>query len=191
MLDDARLLAAVLNTDDPIDWRDAWAAFVGRFQRLIARNVIAILRSGNAMSPAEADDAIGDVWLALIENDMSRLRRYDASLGAPSTFVGLIAARLTIDRLRRHRLKMLELVDADEHASPTLSVEAAVEASDRLNLLRRAVRRLGEYERNFVLSLIYEERPPAEIAVELGISINTVYSRKAKLQKKLLRLIRY
>jgi DNA-directed RNA polymerase specialized sigma24 family protein len=49
--------------------------------------------------------------------------------------------------------------------------------------------RLAEHERDFVLRLVYEEQPVAEVAADLGISLSTVYSRRWKLQTKLARMI--
>jgi len=46
-------------------------------------------------------------------------------------------------------------------------------AGNPASLVERAVQRLSNYERDFVLRLVYDEQPVERIADDLGISINT------------------
>jgi RNA polymerase sigma factor (sigma-70 family) len=170
-----------------------WAAFVKRYERLIASCVVkALRRYGAAYTREDLDDLVGDVWLTLLRDDMKKLRQYDATRGFRiASFLGLVATNATIDHLRARQAEATPIDDVvEDHVS--LRVEPApcrVEQHEAAALARAALDELSADERAFVLGIFHEERAPEELAKSLGVSTNTVYSRKFKIREKLQKIV--
>ncbi len=187
--EEARLLKRVLRGD-----QQAWAEFSRRYENLIVSCVIKVLRRYNASFCAEdLADLVAEVWLVLLRDDMRKLRLYDASRGYRlASWVGLMATNSTIDQLR---LRSADCTYLDDIACPerllvdASSPDAGIEEREAADLARRALDQLSGEERDFVVSCFHEERRPEELAEELGITVNTVYSRKFKIREKLVRIV--
>jgi RNA polymerase sigma-70 factor, ECF subfamily len=187
--EEARLLKRVLKRDRP-----AWAEFCRRYEHLIVSCVLKVLRRYNAaFCGDDLADLVAEVWLVLLRDDMRKLRLYDASRGYPlASWVGLMATNCTIDQLR---LRACECTYIDDVAcSERLLVDSSspdqgIEDRETADLARRALDQLSSEERAFVVSCFHEERCPGELADELGITVNTVYSRKFKIREKLSRIV--
>ena len=65
-----------------------------------------------------------------------------------------------------------------------------VEARQEAELARAALAQLSGDERDFVVDCFREERSPEELARALGVTTNTVYSRKFKIREKLCKIVR-
>jgi len=183
---DQMLLAALL--EGGADRERAWQRFCARFERLIASCIYKTLRRyGASYSADDLNDLVCEVWLRLLRNEMAALRRFDGARGASlASYLGLIATNVTIDFLRGRR-------EQTDVTSVTLVVDAEgdgiVDRTERSALARRALSRLSDEEREFVVECFHTERSPKELARTFGISIDTVYTRKFKLRAKLQRII--
>jgi RNA polymerase sigma factor (sigma-70 family) len=67
--------------------------------------------------------------------------------------------------------------------------DTGIEQQEDAELARRALGQLSAEERQFVLSCFHDERSPIDLAEDLGIAVNTVYSRKFKIREKLVRIV--
>jgi len=65
-----------------------------------------------------------------------------------------------------------------------------VEAREEAELARAALDQLSSDERAFVVDCFRDERSPEELARALGVTTNTVYSRKFKIREKLQKIVR-
>jgi RNA polymerase sigma factor (sigma-70 family) len=188
------LLEALLAAKKKVQHDRLWADFVQRYERLIVSCVVkALRRYGATFSRDDLDDLVGDVWLVLLREDMKKLRQYDATRGFRiASFLGLVATNATIDHLRARQAESTPLDDLIEDFA-SLRAEAprdVVEAREEAELARAALAQLSGDERAFVVDCFRDERSPEELARALGVTTNTVYSRKFKIREKLQKIVR-
>jgi RNA polymerase sigma-70 factor (ECF subfamily) len=192
-LGEAELVAAVL-AGEPA----AWPSFFARYERLIIACIRKVLFRYHAHHNEEdLEDLVSQTALNLVKDDYKKLRAYDATRGYKlSSWVGLIATNTAHDALRRRTPiesgSTASLEDPESGIDPAADGESAEERlmrGDRAEILRRAVAKLGASDRLFVEYYFESEMEPEDIARLMGISINTVYSRKNKVREKLKRIL--
>jgi RNA polymerase sigma factor (sigma-70 family) len=69
-------------------------------------------------------------------------------------------------------------------------VRDTIEQREEAELARTALAQLSGDERAFVFDCFRDERSPEELARALGVTTNTVYSRKFKIREKLQKIVR-
>jgi RNA polymerase sigma factor (sigma-70 family) len=194
-VEEAKLLASLLTEGNEARRQKLWAEFVRRYERLITSCVLKVLRRYGAMfSSEDLDDLVSDVWVTLLRDDMRKLRQYDEARGFRiASFVGLVATNTTIDHLRSRQVEaapldrvMEEYVSLSQFAA---ELSDTVEQNERALLAQRALNRLSHDERAFVYEVFHVERSPDELARVLGVTTNTIYSRKFKIREKLARIV--
>lgn len=192
--EEAALLKALLAAASRPQRDRLWGEFVRRYERLIVSCVVkALRRYGATFSRDDLDDLTNDVWLTLLREDMRKLRQYDAARGFRiASFLGLVATNATIDHLRA---RQAEAAPLDEMIEDWASLRAepvrdAVVAREEEAIARAALAQLSVDERAFVVGCFREERSPEELARQLGVTTNTVYSRKFKIREKLQKIVR-
>jgi RNA polymerase sigma factor (sigma-70 family) len=192
--EEVELLSVLLRATSRGERDRLWASFARRYERLLASCVIKVLRRyGAAFCRDDLDDLVNDVWLLLLRDDMRKLRQYDATRGFRiASFLGLVATNATIDHLRARQAESASLGD---ELTELVSLRSAGAPGDELEdrqraaLAQEALARLSGQDRQFVLWAFRDEQSPEEMARALGISTNTVYSRKFKVRAKLQRIV--
>ena len=195
----SRRAAASLDPQDEIDLvaaviaeeRGAWARFQVQYERLIiacVKKTVACYRE-RLLSEDEAD-LVASVWLDLIRNSYGKLRKFDPQRARLSSWVGLIAANVAIDALRRLRPEAVALEDEVPAHVPTMAAVpnplAQYEAAEQAFLVARARARLTADEQRFLTAVLDDDDPdPVAIAAAFAVEVATVYSRKNKLIAKL------
>jgi RNA polymerase sigma factor (sigma-70 family) len=192
--DEVELLEALLRATTRSERDRRWAPFARRYERLLASCVLKVLRRyGATFSREDLDDLINDVWLLLLRDDMKKLRQYDATRGFRiASFLGMVATNATIDYLRARDAESVPLDDALTDLASLRAAEAPaeeVEERQRAALAQAALAQLSGADREFVQWAFRDEVAPEEMARALGISTNTVYSRKFKVRAKLQRIV--
>jgi RNA polymerase sigma-70 factor (ECF subfamily) len=186
--EEIELLGALLRGN-----RQRWSDFSRRYERLIASCVLRTLRRYDAtFSREDLDDLVSEVWLALLRDDMKKLRLYQAERGFRlASWIALIATNTTIDRLRARQAEStyLEDIETPEVEASSKPDEDAMDRQ-RAELVQAALSQLSAEERAFVLDCFHEQRAPEEIARQHGVAVNTIYSRKFKIREKLARIVR-
>lgn len=175
----------------------AWEVFYERYHRLMAACVRRVYaRYGVSYAPEDMEDLIASVCFNLVKDDFRKLRLYDPEKGYRlSSWVGLISSNTAHDTLRKRDPEHVRL-DADEGQSVSRLPGKAPDPIDGLArkeqkaMLREAVFELSEVDRQFVHYYYGLHLEPAEVAHRLGITVNTVYSRKNKIRNKLVKLVR-
>lgn len=175
----------------------AWAVLYRRYERVIVgcvRN--ALKRYTGAALDEDVEDIVNTVCLNLVKDDFKKLRTFDAARGYQlSSWFGLIATNTALDALRRRAPshQSLDTSDPDgrelqlpDHAD---SPRETLERREQWQALLVAIAALPAGDREFLQLYYDDELEPEEIAARLGISINTVYSRKNKLREKIRRLL--
>jgi RNA polymerase sigma-70 factor (ECF subfamily) len=188
-VEETELLEALLHGSEA-ERRSRRKELVERYERLIISCIRNVLRRyGAEHSRADLEDLVNDVWVVLLRDDLRKLRQYRAERGLRlASFIGLVATNLTIDHLRGRRAEAapLELIDV---AGPVELPRDSLEDHQQSELARQAMTRLSSDERAFVVEVFQEERAPEELARELGLTVNTIYSRKVKIRQKLARIV--
>ncbi len=174
----------------------AFREFHERYFRLVVACVRRVyVKHTVVVSQEDMDDSIGQVFLNLVKDDYHKLRLYNPQKGYKlSSWVGLISTNTAYDILRRKSLRTLSL-DNDERPlpAPVSALPSPLEVlqeKEQRTLLLQAVKLLSENDQRFV-SLLYEHQlTHTEISEQLGLSLNTVYSKKNKIKGKLITLIK-
>jgi RNA polymerase sigma-70 factor (ECF subfamily) len=188
--EELRLLSSVLSGSTAARKR-----FVVCYSSVIEAKVRHILRTaGVRASEDDIQDMVSEIWLALLEDDMRPLRRFDPSRQIKvATWIGLLARNKTIDKLRTSRPRKtvaMEQVDpGNEPPSQQPLPTDEVERREYKRLADRALCKLNAEERRFMEAWYVEDRDPEELARLFGIALGTVYSRRFKIQAKLARSV--
>lgn len=182
-LEEARLIERLL-ADDPAAWKDFYARYSRLMLSCIARLTARFGRAG-------ADDVreiYATLCLQLLSNDKKKLRSFEADRGTRlGTWLGLLATHTTYDFLRsvRRTPRFDELSSADAMPTDLPDPSEATLHRERACLVARALSGLTEKDRVFVELYFVKGLPPEEVALNMGISVKTVYTKKHKLQGRL------
>lgn len=173
----------------------AWLRFYRRYERLIIACVRRVLHRYTASTtPEDLEDIVNNVCLDLVRDDYKKLKAYDPERGYKvSSWVGLISTNIAHDALRRRGPAHFSLDDPDysvpEAPDPSPSPMETAVKREQLDAVNAAISLLSPGEQIFVHYYYGEGLDPAEIAEILGISVNTVYSRKNKVRANLKKLL--
>jgi RNA polymerase sigma-70 factor (ECF subfamily) len=190
------LLAAVV-AEKP----GAWAGFYKRYDRLIITCIKKVLHRYTALYGEEdIEDMVNTVCLNLVKDGYHKLRAFDPTRGYKlSSWVGLIATNTAHDALRRRepihqRIDAAHDADDDgppqQYADPSAPLPGdSLETREEWDELCAAIRELSASDQEFLALYYQQELEPEEIARRMGISVNTVYSRKNKVREKLRRVV--
>ena len=184
-MDDVELLGHVVTGNDA-----AWVAFFRRFRGLVLSCAIKVsTRAGYRLGPDDLMDVLGDVSLNLVARNYHRLRLYRQGAGCTvASWIGVIATSTTRDylrRARRHRLEPVADTELDRHASPDGGPDEILIDRQRRAFVDCALNKLSTRDRQFVELYFAEAMPPEDIATRMGVSLSTVYSKKAKIKTRL------
>lgn len=184
-LDDAALLERVLTGNEV-----AWATFFRRFRGLILSCALKVAaRAGTHLGTDDLMDVLGDVSLNLVARDYRRLRLYRIDGGCSvATWIGVIATSTAKDfmrRARRHRMEPTAESELDQLPCPGRGPEDLLQDQQRRAFVDAALAGLSRRDQRFVELYFAEARSPESIADEMGVSVATVYSKKAKIKMRL------
>lgn len=166
----------------------AWREFSRRYGGLMYRSISRVLNRFTYLSEDDCQEVYSTLCLQLIASDKKKLRSFDQARGVKlSSWLGMLANHAAYDHLRRRRREPSteELGSADtltaERPSPFERCALRQEASRVSRLLSD----LSEKDRQFIVLYYGEGLDAEEVALELGISVKTVYSKKHKLRARL------
>lgn len=215
----AQLAASVVRTPSapPVEWSEgellervlyreeaAWVELVRRYRPLVYRCISKVTsRYAPNLPTSDLDEIYADVLLALLRDDMRKLRMYDAARGAKlSSWLGMIAVSIAHDYLRSMgRRPVLDRIDGriDERIDSLLSGRDEDDRTpldilldkERWTHLNGLLSDFSEKDRTFLL-LYYGQGLDADgVADEMNISVKTVYSKKHKIRQHLRRRIEH
>jgi RNA polymerase sigma-70 factor, ECF subfamily len=186
-LSDANLLKAVFYNDEI-----AWRELIRRFRGLIYRCITKVLcKYESVLSNEEVNEIFSEVCLNLLRDDMKKLRAYDSRRGSKlGSWIGLISINTAYDHLRvTARQPLLDRLEnsferEDYHAGP---LEMLLE-KERWLRLSSLTSDFSPKDQTFVELYFSRGMAPTEVARLMKISIKTVYSKKNKIQNRLVAL---
>jgi RNA polymerase sigma-70 factor (ECF subfamily) len=171
----------------------AWREFCRRYDRLIWRCITKVTaRFGNVLSQEDVREVYANFLVALMANDMHKLRVFKPEKGNRlGTWIGLLAINTAWDYLRSVARQPagdpLSLAEERPCGAPD-PFEQVAQRED----CTRVEQLLGTFsrrDRTFVTLYFVDGRTPEEIADEMGISVKTVYSKKHKIRSRLEKLL--
>jgi RNA polymerase sigma-70 factor, ECF subfamily len=186
---DRELLKFVLRSDSR-----GWAELIRRFRPLIYRCITKVtLKYAPTLSSADLDEIYADVMMQLVRDDMRKLRIYNPARGTKlGSWIGMISVNAAYDFLRgAGRRPLLDKVDGnlDPHEECDRTPLDELIEKERWDHLNELLSDFTDKDRQFV-QLYYQKGLEAdEIAVEMQISLKTVYSKKHKIRAHLVRCL--
>jgi RNA polymerase sigma-70 factor, ECF subfamily len=181
-------LVSGLIADSPSAWRE----FSRRYGALMYRSISRVLNRFSYLSEDDCQEVYSTLCLQLIAADKKKLRSFDDGRGIKlSTWLGLLANHAAYDHLRRRRR---EPNTEDLGSIETLSTERP-SPFERCALKQEATRvssllaDLSEKDREFMVLYYGEGLEAEQVAVEMGISVKTVYSKKHKIRARLANIL--
>lgn len=180
---------AALVRDMLLGNRRAWSQFHARYDRLILRCISRVTgRFARRLGEDEIREIYATLLVQLCANDMNKLRSFDAERGNRlGSWIGLLAVNCAVDHLRalRKEPSRASLDDvADDLLDETPTPDEALDRKQRLALAAEMLRELPEKDRELFTLYFDEGLDPETIAQRMQISVNTVYSKKHKLQSR-------
>ena len=186
---DRELLKFVLRSDSR-----GWAELIRRFRPLIYRCITKVtLKYSPSLSSADLDEIYADVMMQLVREDMHKLRIYNPARGTKlGSWIGMISVNAAYDFLRSAgRRPLLDKVDGnlDPHEECDRTPLDDLIEKERWDHLNELLSDFTDKDRHFV-ELYYQKGMEAdEIAIEMQISLKTVYSKKHKIRAHLVRCL--
>jgi RNA polymerase sigma-70 factor (ECF subfamily) len=182
--DDALLVRAMLDSDP-----DAWREFKRRYDRLVRHCIAQVAqRFGGASSREDQREIYAIFILSLVAQDMHKLRAFNPELGYRlSSWIGRLAANSAYDYLRaltREPPKETLAEATDIVCEMPDPYEQAVE-HEQAQIAARTLEGFSPTDQRFAALYFGEGMAPAEVARSLNISLNTVYSKRSKIQSRL------
>jgi RNA polymerase sigma-70 factor (ECF subfamily) len=186
---DRELLARVLRREER-----AWNELVRRYRALIYRCITKVTaKYAPYTASADLDEVFAEVLLALLRDDMHKLRMYDPARGTKlGSWIGIIAVNAAFDYLRSAiRRPAGDRLDPsyDPHEPYDRTPLDMLLDKERWSHFNDVLGEFSDKDRQF-LDLFYARGLGAdEVAAEMKISLKTVYSKNHKIRTHLRRCI--
>jgi RNA polymerase sigma-70 factor (ECF subfamily) len=152
------------------------------FEALYRPHFDFVFRSIRRLGVAEAqiDDAVQDVFLVVLR----RLSDYRPETN-PRTWLFSIASRIAANHRRSHQRRHAGRSPlSEEHAEGSDGPFEHAARADAARLLQRFLDGLSDDKRDLFIMAELEEMSGPDIAVALGVNVNTVYSRVRGLRQE-------
>jgi len=185
--EEKKLLEGCLSRD-----KKAWDAFVERYKHLISNAILQTLKK-YFFDPANqvVPDLFHTVFLSIIEDNYKKLRQFQWKCSL-STWLHLIAVRVTIDYLRKQSEHLS--LNGETTAETSLKEGIAdgnplpdrvIELKDEKRVFQQIKKELTSKERLFVELCFSRELSTTRIAAILNTTQNNVYQIKSRVREKM------
>lgn len=179
------LLAGCVNGE-----KVAWDAFVLQYSSLVYHTIKKTFGLYHSDPRADlVEDLFQEVFLSLVQNDFKKLRQFSGDRGCSlASWLRIVAARLTIDFLRKQSAPTVEVTDSLPSARP--DPPNSLIDSEQAGQLSPALEGLPPRDRLFLVLYYHKGFPPEEIAAILHVSVSAVYTQKSRILAKLREVLR-
>jgi RNA polymerase sigma-70 factor (ECF subfamily) len=184
-IDDATL--ATLCVSRPTD-RAIANELIRRYGPVVLQSITWTLKRFSIVDTQEVEDQFQEVFACLFEKGAGRLKGFDAAKAGLGTYLSVIARNRALNALRIRGPGTVELSDGIE--DDRVVFLAAIEDSEMMARIRTLVAGFTANERLFYHLYFVESMPPEDVARVMAVSVESVYSKKAKLGDKLKRLMK-
>lgn len=186
----------------------AWREFMRRYRALIYHCVNKVVhRLARNLSEADIDEMYAEVLIALLRDDMRKLRTFDPTRGNKlGSWIAMLAINATHDYLRsaaarkpwRERLEAEPtrlfndpgaLANAGMKERAQSPLESLLE-KERWSELEEILAEFSDKDRMFLRLYYHRGLDATCIAERMSINVKTVYSKKHKIRASLRRRVR-
>jgi RNA polymerase sigma factor (sigma-70 family) len=156
---------------------------IERYGRLIMQTITWTFKRFSKVIREDVEDVFQEVFASLFKDQCVALIRFDPHRASLGTYLGTIARNAAINACKRNKNDGEEYTDSIgcDYINPEILLEKK-EVAERIQTMLPL---LSVKERLFFKLYFEDFMPPEEIAVILGVAIDTVYSKKAKIIDKL------
>ncbi len=168
---------------------DAWRQFARRYQSTILASIQGITRRfPHHFGAEDTREVYASFCLALLANDMKRLRCYRADAGMSLlSWLNMLARHAAYDHLRTIRRVPTgpDANDVFDLCSDGPSPDEACDQRRRAAQVAALVDELSDKDREFMHLYFGLGMTPESVAEQMGISVKTVYTKKHKIRARL------
>lgn len=163
----------------------AWDAFVLQYSSLVYHTIRKTLGLYHAEARQELiEDLFQEIFLSILRDSFAKLRQFRGDRGCSlASWLRVVAARLTIDFLRKQKFPTVEIADSLASDDPDPSLRIIDQEEEKL--LLRVLPDLPPKDRLFLELLYRKGLLPEEVAAFLGVSVSAVYTQKSRVVDKL------
>lgn len=182
-------LVRALVSNDP----EAWEALTLRYGRLIQSCIQRVTtRFSSVVQKDDAAEIYSMLFVQLLANDRMKLRSFAPERGCKlGTWLGLLATHTAYDFLRSIRKvpHATGLAEAETLCGEGPDPAEVTLQHEQLSRVEAVLAEFSRKDREFVMLYFGEGLEPDEVARRMGISVKTVYSKKHKIQRRLVSLL--
>ncbi|HUI91210.1 MAG TPA: sigma-70 family RNA polymerase sigma factor [Chitinivibrionales bacterium] len=179
LTDDASLVARCVA--QPPD-KGALNELISRYGRLVMQTITWVFRRYSAKDQDEIKDVFQEVFVSLFDGDCRKLKAYVPEKAGLGTYLMTIARTTAINALNRRRKGPVEppenVIDEEEGFLP-------LENGEIMEKIKGLLVDFSPQERLFYHLYFEECMPPETIATVMGVAVDTIYSKKAKIVQKI------
>jgi RNA polymerase sigma-70 factor, ECF subfamily len=196
--DDGALLIRALAGE-----REATTKLVRRLrppiQAELAHLLLRVAPAQGRSARQELEDLVQEVFIALFDRGKKLLSSWDPARGRSlESYVRLVARSRALDVLRSRRRSPWQTEPMDHDQIEELAEPAAPQQAERavarekLIALQRALpEMLSSRDFSLFVALFVEERPPADVAIDVGMTAGAVYQWSSRFRRQTMpRLLR-
>lgn len=175
----------------------SWDEFVDRYTNLIYHTIRQVLNTYRIeLRTQQKNDIHNNLLLFLIDDDYKKLRQYDGRNNCSvSSWLRVVTSNFVLNVVKKQK-SQVPLNSTTERALEMEALSGCREqrpeegllGKEHKELLDELVSGLNANDMLFVDLLYKKELTPESIAEILSTSINNVYSKKARIKKKLIKI---
>jgi len=168
----------------------AWDSFVRQYSNLVYYTIKkTLVRHHTDPRTDVVEEFYQEFFVSLLQNECKKLRQFRGVHGCTlSSWIRIVATRLTIDFVRKQGLPSREVASAISQHSPHPAERLINEEQERL--LNQAIQLLSARDR-ILLDLCYRQMLASdEVAELLKTSVNAVYAQKSRVLEKIREVLR-
>ena len=167
----------------------AWHEFNRRYSRMLSACIARVVhRFSRSVGSDDGKEVYSALCLSLVAQDKRRLRSFERDRGTKlGTWLAMLAVHTAYDHLRalRRRPSGIPIENLSDLAETTPWPEDLCIQQQRTEIVEKILDELTDKDRQFMLLHFGQGMDPEQVALEMGISIKTVYTKKHKLRGRL------
>ena len=155
---------------------------ISRYGRLVLQTITWTFQRYTVGNTEDIEDVFQEVFLSLFENDSVKLKAFDPCRAGLGAYLRCIARNLAINALHKRekgKVEMTENIIDEEDGF------LAVENEEMMEKIRSMLVDFTGQERLFYHLYFEEFMPPETISDVMGVTVDSVYSKKAKIIEKI------
>jgi RNA polymerase sigma-70 factor, ECF subfamily len=155
---------------------------IRRYGRLVLQTITWTFQRYAAGNREDIEDGFQDVFISLFENESAKLKAYDPAKAGLGAYLRCIARSTTINALNKRKKGNVEITENIVDSEDGFIV---VDNEEMMGKIRSMLVDFTAQERLFFHLYFEECMPPETISNVMGVTVDSVYSKKAKIIDKI------